>query len=227
VAEQLTFDLTRRPALQRGDFFVSPSNATAVATVDGWQAWPSGKLVLVGPAAAGKTHLAHVWAAQTGASLTAARDLPGADIAALARGAVVVEDAETVAGEAAAETALFHLHNLVLAEGHPLLLTAARPPSAWPLGLPDLASRMQATATAHLQPPDDSLLAAVLMKQLAERQLEMDPEVLSFCIARMERRFETAARLAAELNRAAYSKRRRVTKPLVREVLDRIAEETP
>ncbi len=226
MAEQLTFDLTRRPALERGDFFVSPSNATAVATVDGWQAWPSGKLVLVGPAAAGKTHLAHVWAAQTGARIVPAGTLPQADIAALAQGPVVVEDADGVAGDDAAETALFHLHNLVLAEGHPLLLTAAQPPAAWPLALPDLASRMQATATAHLQPPDDSLLAAVLMKQLAERQLEMDPEVLSFCITRMERRFDSAARLATELNRAAYSQRRRVTKPLVREVLDRIAEET-
>jgi hypothetical protein len=63
MAEQLVFDLPVRPAMGRDDFFVTGSNAGALAQVDGWRDWPFGKLVLVGPEGAGKTHLAHVWAA--------------------------------------------------------------------------------------------------------------------------------------------------------------------
>jgi hypothetical protein len=49
MAEQLVFDLPVRPAMGRDDFFVSGSNAGALAQVDGWRDWPFGKLVLVGP----------------------------------------------------------------------------------------------------------------------------------------------------------------------------------
>ncbi|MDF0598004.1 DnaA ATPase domain-containing protein [Psychromarinibacter halotolerans] len=223
--EQYSFDLTRRPSLGRGDFFISPANATAVATVESWPDWPSAKLVLHGPEASGKTHLAHVWAAQTEATITDAADLSAADIPVLVTAPVVIEDADTLAGDDAAERALFHLHNLCLAEGRPLLLTAARPPLQWGLRLPDLASRMQATATAELQPPDDMLLTAVLVKQLIERQIDFAPDIVTYAIQRMERRFSAAADLAAALNRAAFSgRRKRLTKPLVRDVLDKLGQ---
>lgn len=55
---QLAFDLPIRPALSREDFFISPANALALASLDGWRDWPRGKMVLVGPRGSGKTHLA-------------------------------------------------------------------------------------------------------------------------------------------------------------------------
>ncbi|MBC7155989.1 MAG: chromosomal replication initiator DnaA, partial [Rhodobacteraceae bacterium] len=129
-----------RPALGRGDFLPAAPNALALAAIDRWAEWPQGKLVLVGPEGAGKTHLAHVWAAMRGAAVVPAASLAVADLPALAAaGAVVVEDADRIGGDAAAETALFHLHNLVLEAGGRLLLTARALPRDWGLALPDLA----------------------------------------------------------------------------------------
>ena len=113
MSEQLTFDLPARPALGRGDFFVSPGNAAAVEAIQSWHDWPNGKLVLVGPVGSGKTHLSHVWAAMVQARIIAAQDLQSVDIAGAARGAIVVEDADQIAGNPKAEEALFHLHNLM------------------------------------------------------------------------------------------------------------------
>ncbi len=109
--------------------------------------------------------------------MIAAADLAAADIAALGAGGarLAVEDVDHIAGNPAAEQALFHLHNLVLAEAGVLLLTGTAPPSQWPLSLPDLASRMQGTSVAQLAPPDDALLMAVLMKLFADRQLAVAP----------------------------------------------------
>ncbi len=228
MPRQLSFDLTRRPALERGDFFVSPANAAAVAAIEGWAGWPSGKLVLTGPAASGKTHLVHVWAALAGARIVPAATLAKADIPGLAAGPVAVEDVPHIAGDAAAEQALFHLHNLALAQGQPLLLTARMPPRDWPLGLPDLASRMQAAATAALHPPDDALLSAVLVKHLAERELGIPPGVLSYAVQRMDRSFAAAAGLAAALNRAAIARRTSgVTRPMVRAALEAGLDNAP
>ena len=122
MQRQLTFDLAMRPALGRGDFMVSPSNAAALTAID--SDWPQGKLVLTGPRGSGKSHLALVWAAEHQALLLGGRDLAEAALGQIDPRAVVVDDADAVAGNAAAEQVLFHLHNLVMAAGGRLLLTA-------------------------------------------------------------------------------------------------------
>jgi chromosomal replication initiation ATPase DnaA len=220
MPEQLSFDLPVREALGRDDFFVSPANAEAVAMIEGWQGWPSRKLVLVGPHGAGKTHLTHVWATQSGATILKAADLSETDIPKLATGHVAIEDADTIAGTPALEDALFHLHNLVLAEGNSLLLTAARPASLWNLTLPDLKSRMQGTTYTNLQEPDDSLLAAVLMKLMADRQLSPSPSVLSYLTRRIDRSFAAARDVVERLDSTALSTGRPINRALAAKVLD-------
>jgi chromosomal replication initiation ATPase DnaA len=224
MAEQLSFDLPVRAALGREDFFVSPANAEAVAMVEGWQGWPSHKLILTGPAGAGKTHLAHVWAGLSGAGIVAARDLGGCDIAHLGQGCTVVEGADAVAGDSAAEAALFHLHNLTLAEGGALLVTARTPPHLWGLTLPDLASRLQGTLHAALGAPDDALLSAVLMKLFADRQLSPSPDTIPYLARRMERSFRAAEDVVADLDAAALAQHRPITRPLAAQVLDNRVE---
>ncbi len=226
MARQLTFELPVRAALGREDFFVSPANAAAVATVEDWQAWPARKMLLTGPEGAGKTHLVHVWAGLADARIVAARALSGVDVPALASGPVAVEDADGIAGDPAAEEALFHLHNLVLAEGHALLLTAEAPPARWGVTLPDLKSRMQGTATATLQPPDDTLLAAVLVKLFADRQLVVDPRVIGWLTRHMDRSFAAAGALVDALDAAALAERRAITQPFAARVLDKLRRDT-
>ncbi|MFU8882404.1 MAG: chromosomal replication initiator DnaA [Rhodobacterales bacterium] len=222
--QQLSFDLPVRAALGREDFFVAPANAMAVALIEGWQNWPGRKLVLEGPSGAGKTHLVHVWAQATGARIVAAASLAGADIPALASGHVAVEDVPEIAGDTDAENALFHLHNLTLAEGHALLLSADRPAARWGLALPDLASRMQGTQATRLDAPDDRLLAAVLAKLFADRQLIPTPDTIPYLVARMDRSLASAGQLVARLDSAALSQKRPINRKLAAEVLEQMLQ---
>ncbi|MRU14260.1 chromosomal replication initiator DnaA [Roseovarius sp. A21] len=221
MPEQLSFDLPVREALGRDDFFVSPANAEAVAMTEGWEGWPSRKLILIGPRGAGKTHLAHVWASLSGARILQATQLGAADIPDLATGPVAVEDAETIAGDRALEDKLFHLHNLTLAEGNSLLLTASKPANLWSLSLPDLASRMQGTPYTTLHEPDDSLLAAVLMKLMADRQLSPSPSVLTYLTRRIDRSFEAARDVVDRLDAIALATGRPINRALAAKVLDK------
>lgn len=218
---QMSFDLPVRESLGRGDFFVSPVNATALAMIEGWRDWPARKLLLSGPEGAGKTHLAHVWAGLTGARIVAATDLARSDIAGLCGGALAVEDCARIAGDAAGERALFHLHNLLLAEGHALLLTADRPAREWALRLPDLASRVEATPAVALAPPDDILLQIVLAKLFADRQLRPAPGTIAYLVRRMERSLRAAREVVARLDAAALAGGRPVNRGLAAEVLDK------
>ncbi len=224
MAEQLTFKLPSREALGREAFFVSPSNAIALATLETPQNWPSGKLVLCGPKGAGKTHLAHVWANEHDAIILPAFELLSADIPMFAsHGHIVVEDVDlisTFANAAELEKALFHLHNLTLAEGGRLLITARLAPNHWTIGLPDLASRMQGTTVAKINAPDDQLLGAILIKLFGDRQLAVSAPLIEFIIKRMERSADAALNIVEQLDKSALRDQKSITRKYAADILN-------
>ena len=89
------FDLPVRVSLARGDFFVSDANALAVARLDDISGWPLGKMILVAPEGAGKTHLAHVWAEASGALILSPESLAQIDVGDVDT-AVVVDGADQI-----------------------------------------------------------------------------------------------------------------------------------
>ncbi|WP_170753144.1 DnaA ATPase domain-containing protein [Ruegeria lacuscaerulensis] len=224
MPRQLSFDLPAKTALGREDFFVSPANALAVAMISA-TSWPGNKLVLSGPAGAGKTHLAHVWAAETGGRIIQARDLRYDDVPALASTPIAVEDVPMIAGDPDLQKTLFHLHNLTLAEGNALLMTGRMAPKFWELPLPDLQSRIEGAHHVALDPPDDALLGAVLAKLFLDRQLNPGPEVISYLVKHMDRRFETAANVVAQLDLVALTEKRDITRSLAVRVLNSDADD--
>ena len=219
---QLAFDLPARALLGRENYCVSDANALALAAMDRWRDWPEGRMLLIGPPGAGKTHLAHVWTAATGARLISAPSVARADIASLAQTPVTVEDADKLAGDARGETAMFHLHNQMAARKLPLLVTARGPVRDWGVALADLSSRMQAMAVTRLGPPDDALLSAVLTKLFADRQIPVPPNLIPYLLPRMDRSFAAARDLVAALDARSLAQRRPVNRSLAASLLDSI-----
>lgn len=191
---QLPLPLAYRAAMGEADFFVSAANADAVAWLDRWPDWPQPQTLLTGPAGAGKSHLARIFAGRAAAT--------------------IVDDADRYEPEA-----LFHAWNAATAAA-PLLIIAQRVPGDWGHGLPDLASRLAATPLLSIRDPDDALLGAVLAKQFGDRGLLLAPEVAAYVLARVERSFAGVAAAVAALDAAALEQGRGVTVPLAREVLE-------
>ena len=67
--------------------------------------------------------------------------------------------------------------------------------------------------------PDDTLMAALLVKLFADRQLKVDESVVVFMVARMERSFAAARSLVAAVDATALAEKRNITVPLVRKIL--------
>ena len=219
MAKQLVFDLPRRASLTRGDFFVSDANAAAVAMIDAPDGWPNGRLIVAGPEGAGKSHLANVWHLTTDAPIVLAEDLDGQDIAALgACSHLIVEDIDKLSETG--ETAAFHLLNLMAENRGRLLMTSRIPPAALKTALRDLLSRLQASGVATLDQPDDTLLAQLLLKLFADRQISPEPALIPWLVARLERSFAAAEAAVATLDRAALEGRQNVTRALARKALD-------
>jgi len=213
---QLALALGYSESFAREDFLEGPPNAAALALIDNWPDWPNRVMALVGPAGSGKSHLAAIWAEETGARFLSMR---GAEIAqlpsVLATGALVVED---FAEGGFDEAALFHLLNLAQQEGAYVLLTARTPPAGWSIGLPDLGSRLRAIPVVTLSSPDDRLLRAVIVKLFADRQLAVDENLVAFLVARMERSFPAARSAVDHLDREAMRQKRPVSRALAAEL---------
>jgi chromosomal replication initiation ATPase DnaA len=218
---QLAFDLPARAALGRSDFLVAPANRIALGLVDRWPDWPERKLALAGPEGSGKTHLVHVWAARARARIVPATALTRLDLGEMSEAAAVaVEDCDRLPALGRdAEEALFHLHNRLALGGGTLMVTGVAAPAQWGLVLPDLESRLAAATLATLEPPDDALLAAVLVKLFADRQLEVSPGLIEYLLPRIERSFAGACAVVARLDRLALARRRAVTQRLAAEAL--------
>jgi chromosomal replication initiation ATPase DnaA len=216
VPRQLALALPHSESFAREDFLAGASNAAALAMVERWPDWPDRAFALVGPEGAGKSHLAAIWAERSGARRVSARALDETDpIAALATGALVVEDASARLDQ----RALFHLLNLVREEEAFLLLTAQSQPAAWNIALPDLASRLRAVPHVAVSAPDDALLRAILLKLFADRQLAVDESLIGYLVTRIERSFAAARSVVATLDGEALRRKRPVTRALAAELL--------
>ncbi len=214
MSRQLRLELQQPPVYGRGDFIVSQTNAEAARAIDGWPAWPSPALALVGPAGAGKTHLAQVWLDRAGA-VSVEPAVSMADLQDLHGRPVLLEHAD----QAPSET-LFHLINLASQAGGGLLLTSRLRPASWTCDLPDLRSRLNALTTAEIGPPDDPILEAVLNKFFRERNIRPSDDLFSYLIRRMERSVPVALAIVERLDEAADAEHRPVSRALARQILE-------
>jgi chromosomal replication initiation ATPase DnaA len=221
---QLPFLFPHRPSLAGEDFLVADPNRDAVAWLDRWPDWPAPALIVYGPPGCGKTHLTAVFSHRSGARAVTVDELVRLAPHELLAGApaLILDDADGagIRGAAGVERPLLHLFNTAREAGQKLLLTAIEPPARWPLTLADLRSRLNGCPAVAIAPPDDALLAALLVKLFADRQLRVAEPVVAYLAARMERSFDAARRIVARLDAASLGRGGAPTLALARAVLD-------
>ena len=218
---QIPFDLGHRTAMGRDDFLIAPNNQDAVAWIDLWPDWPAPTLILYGPVASGKSHLAAVWGEKSNAACVHPAALNDESIRHIASAAkhVILEDADKLIGNVEAEKGLFHLYNLFKEERRSILLTLVEPPVRRAFTLPDLASRLRAAPAVAIREPDDVLLSSILVKMFNDRQLRVGQDVINYIVSHMERSFEEARRIVEKADNRALVEKKSISVALVKEIL--------
>lgn len=213
---QLAFAFPAAVSYAEADFVPGACSAAARAWLARWPDWPSGRLGLWGTEGSGKSHLGAIWAARAGAARLPAAALRAGEPPSLIGMArhVLLEDGDRLGSAPEAERRLLHLLNLVAEAGGTVLLTGRTAPARWPVSLPDLRSRLAAGAAVAIEAPDEALLAAVLAKALADRQLAADPGVPAYLACRLARTFAAMQEAAAWLDEASLASGRRISRAL-------------
>jgi chromosomal replication initiation ATPase DnaA len=212
---QLALELGHTPSHAEDDFLVGEGNRLAYAHIAAFPSWPGPLTLVIGPASSGKSHLARIFADR------AAAETPAPDqIEHLARGGgnapLVIEDVDRARY---VEDALFHLLNQSMRDGRPLLLTAREPVSSWPYRTADLLSRARLASSFTIALSDDIQLSQMLVKLFEDRQISVDPKVVVYVAARMERSPEEAVALADLMDRLALARGTAITRAIAAEAL--------
>ena len=210
---QLALPFPRQAEYQAIDFIAARSNEAALAWLTRSD-WPERRLAIWGQDGCGKTHLVHVWARRHDAVLLAGPMLN--DLALVPKaGALALDDANMVAED----HVLLHLLNTARDRSLSVLLSARLPPAHWPVRLPDLSSRLRALSAVEIHQPEDDLLHALLVRMLAERQLEVAPAVQTWLLRRLPRSPAVLREAVACLDREGLAYGKPVTRLLAARAL--------
>jgi DnaA family protein len=243
VTTQLPLIL-RWPRRQRFEHFCPGPNAAAVAAVRALALGEDAPWVyLHGPQGSGRSHLlmaacqAHIAARVDGdAAVDAHRPamtshraqyVPLATLAdpvealqaAPGNTLLALDDLDAVAGNAAAEHALFDLYNRARAGQLDLLFAASAAPGQLGIQLPDLRSRLGACTRFALKPLDTDARRAVLKRYATERGIQLEDNVLDWLFTHHARDLGALLDLLDRLDRASLAAQRRITVPFLRDFL--------
>ncbi len=217
ATRQLALELAHTPAQGEADFLVGEGNRLAYGRIMAFPDWSEPVTLLVGPAKSGKSHLARIFADRSGARFAETGELAGL-AAQGGRTPLVVEDVDRLDYD---EAGLFHLLNQSLREQRPILLTAREDIAHWPLVTDDVRSRARRATAFGLELTDDIQLSQMFVKLFGDRQIKVDPRIIFYLVARMERSAEEAVLLAELMDRLALAKGSAITRAIAAEALDR------
>ena len=214
---QIPLNLELQTSYLAEDFIVSYENLEAVTMLEKWPNWNSPVVVIYGSAGSGKTHLLKRFCYHNNDNILwqAGCELTNPEKIIALKQCIVIDNAE----EADDET-LFHLFNMVKEANKTMLLASQNPPARWQTRLPDLKSRLASVINIDIKPPSDELMAKVIVKMFADRQLEIGIEPLNFLIKNIERSFNAMAKIVAAVDKKALAEKRAITIPLIKNALE-------
>ena len=132
---------------------------------------------------------------------------------------VCLDDMDTVTGDDQWQLDLFHLINAVRDAGGNLIISAAMPVQALPIRLPDLHSRLLAAMSIQTDRLSDEQKLHVLQQRAVVRGFRLSEEVGRFIMGHTPRSLSSLIDLLERLDEETLVQQRKVTIPLVKEML--------
>jgi DnaA family protein len=190
--------------------------------------WRSPVVWLYGAHGVGKTHLLQALCAQAGERAEPAAYLPLRELddatPELLSGCeelrwVCIDDVDRVIGDLAWERAFFKLYTEFEDRGGKLVCSASFAPAAVRIGLPDLASRLNAAVILRVQELNDEQRGVALKIRAARRGAELPDDTIAYLLRRLPRDMSSLCAFIDTLDEASLIAQRRLTIPFVKEVL--------
>jgi DnaA family protein len=235
MGEQLALAVQLRDSAELDLFHPGPNTEALQAVTRASEGEPPQRLLLHGPLGCGRTHLlqaavrhasrrgrrgAYLPLGEQPSSTEILDGYSGFDLLAL-------DDVDSVITDRDWAIAVARLLDVIRTHDCTVLIATTLPPDQLDIALPDLRTRLAASAVFPLKPLDDEDRRLLLQQRARARGLELADGVADFLVRRLPRDGSSLMQVLDLLDRASLTAQRRLTLPFVQAALAQTQQVTP
>jgi len=213
---QLLLDFEYEQNFRDDDFYVGKSNFYSFEIIHKWPKWEKNFLNISGEKFSGKTHLANIFLKKFNGIRIESSLLNNENLKEIKPYQnVVLENLDLDINE----KIIYTLFNIIDQDNKFLIITSLKPIAEIDFKLKDLKSRTKNCLLAKIKNPDDELMFALILKNLADRQITLDKKLINFIIKRIERSYDKIFEFIYKIDEISLKKKKPIDFKIINEVL--------
>ena len=213
---QLLLDFDIKKNFNDHDYYVSDSNYFAFNLIDKWPKWEKRILNISGERFSGKTHLANIFKSKASALFLNENQINDDIFKKIKLHESIIVDRFSNNID---EKLTYSILNLVDQDNKYLLINSEIPLGEINFELPDLASRSKNLLHAKIEPPNDDLIFAIILKNFSDRQIKLEKKIIEFIINRIDRSYRKIAEFIYKIDELSLKKKKPINLKTIKEIL--------
>ena len=202
---QLLLNLNHKQNFNEQDFYISKSNFYAYQLIQNWPKWEKNVLNIFGERSSGKTHLADIFLSKHKGIKIDSKKLNDEIFKELKIYENIVLDDFNNNIE---ERLIFAFLNFIDNDNKFLIINSLKPINEINFSLNDIKSRAKNCIFAKIEPPDDSLIFALLLKSFSDRQIKIDKKLIDFITKRIDRSYSKISDFIYKVDELSLKKKK-------------------
>ena len=213
---QLLLDFDIKRTFNDHDYYVSDSNYFAFNLIDKWPKWEKRILNISGEKFSGKTHLANIFKSKSSALFLNENEINNDVFKKIKLYENIIVDGFSNKID---ENLTYSIFNLVDQDNKYLLINSETPLGEINFKLPDLASRSRNLLQAKINPPNDELIFAIILKNFSDRQIKLEKQIIEFIINRIDRSYSKISEFIYKIDELSLKKKKPINLKTIKEIL--------
>ena len=210
----LNFDIKR--TFNDHDYYVSNSNYFAFSLIEKWPKWEKKILNISGEKFSGKTHLANIFKSKSSALYLMENEINNEIFKKIKLYESIIIDGFSNSID---ENLIYSIFNLVDQDSKYLLINSETPLGEIKFILPDLISRSKNMLHAKINPPNDELIFAIILKNFSDRQIKLEKKIIEFIINRIDRSYSKISEFIYKIDELSLKKKKPINFKTIKEIL--------
>ena len=213
---QLLLDFDIKRTFNDHDYYTSKSNYFAFNLIDKWPKWEKRILNISGEKFSGKTHLSNIFKLKSSALFLNENKLNNDVFNKIKLHESIIIDGFSNMVD---ENLTYSIFNLIDQDSKYLLITSEIPLGEMNFKLPDLVSRSRNMLHAKIDPPDDELIFAIILKNFSDRQIKLEKKIIEFIINRIDRSYSKISEFIYKIDELSLKKKKPINLKTIKEIL--------
>ena len=218
MSEQQIFNFTEENFFFEDDFCISKSNEEVYHFLNIWPNWSENIVNIYGPEKSGKTFLLSIFAQKNSFIKISKKEINKSNIDyILKQKKIIIED---ISNEIDNEL-LFLIYNHFKSNENFLIFSSLYDTAKLNFSLNDLNSRFKSVFNIEIHNPSDNLLYSILLKEISDRQITLEPKIIDYILGKIERTYLAVNTFVKLIDKKNLIDKKKISKKLVNSILER------